>query len=197
MPRPTTTLGPSSASAAGGRVRGITRPGDPRVAGAIIGGIGGTVFVAANAPGLPGSWQAPAYLAGALTWAGWCVAVLIRRRRLGAVPRPGRAAGIVYVAGIVGMLAIMFVGSRLLEATHHGDLLPAVIALAVGVHFMPYARAFGAPVFGRLGLALALAGVLGLAVGLAAGGAAASAAAVVAGLVLLGGIAWDAVVDAP
>lgn len=197
MPRPTTSLEPASPGATAGKVRGIARLGHPRVSGAVIGGIGGTVFVAANAPALPGVWTVLADLAGAAALAGWCVAVLIRRRRLGPVLRPGRAAGIVYVAGIVGMLAIMFAGSQLLETTHHEDLQPAVIALAVGVHFLPYARAFGAPVFGGLGLALALVGILGLVIGLAAGGAAASAAAVAAGLILLGGIARDAVVDAP
>lgn len=172
--------------------RGISHPGHPALIGAVIGAVGGTVFVAANAPALPAPWMTLAWIAGGAALAVWCWAVLLARRALPDLPRPGRSAGWIYLAGIAGMLVIMFVGSRVLAAVDRVSVQPAVIVLAVGVHFLPYARAFGAPVFARLGAALAVVGSLGLAAGLAIAPVAASAAAVIAGLVLLLGISLDA-----
>ncbi|WP_417215368.1 hypothetical protein [Arthrobacter sp.] len=177
--------------------RGVSRPGHPALIGAVIGGIGGTVFVAANAPALPAPWTGIAWVAGAVALAVWCWTVLLARRVMPDLPRPGRSAGWVYLAGIAGMFLIMFAGSRLLAALDREPVQPAVIVVAVGVHFLPYARAFGAPVFARLGAALAVVGVLGLAGGLLVTPVAASASAVVAGLVLLLGISADAHAPAP
>ncbi|GAA1361403.1 hypothetical protein GCM10009596_19490 [Arthrobacter rhombi] len=172
--------------------RGISRPGHPAFVGAVIGAVGGTVFVTANAPALPAPWKTLAGIAGGVSLAVWCWTVLLARRALPAPPRPGRSAGWIYLAGLAGMFAIMFVGSRILTGLDRVSVQPAVIVLAVGVHFLPYARAFGAPVFARLGAALAVVGLLGLAAGLAITPVAASAAAVIAGLVLLLGISVDA-----
>lgn len=57
--------------------------------------------------------------------------------------------------------------------------------MAVGLHFLPFAAAFRAPVFRVLGAAVASVGVVGLVLGLLVGPSAAAEAAVVAGLVML------------
>ncbi len=76
-------------------------------------------------------------------------------------------------------------GHALLVALDRVELQPAVVVLAVGLHFVPFAAAFDAPVFARLGWTLAGLGVMGLVLGVAAGAAAVAAAAVLAGPTLL------------
>ncbi|MDN6178465.1 MAG: hypothetical protein L0J08_07975, partial [Micrococcaceae bacterium] len=66
------------------------------------------------------------------------------------------------------------------------------VALAVGAHFLPYARAFAAPIFLWLGSVMVALGIAGLALGLTSTVVAAPAAAVAAGFVLLIGSAVDA-----
>ncbi|WP_238348701.1 hypothetical protein [Ornithinimicrobium pratense] len=64
--------------------------------------------------------------------------------------------------------------------------MPALVALGVGLHFVPFAAAFRAPVFRTLGWLLAGIGLIGLVVGwLGTGATAAAAAAVTAGVVML------------
>ena len=73
----------------------------------------------------------------------------------------------------------------MLTAVGHGDLRPALIAGVVGLHFLPFAWAFGERLFHPLGLALIVLGGTGLIAGLAGVTWAADAAAVVSGLVML------------
>ena len=80
----------------------------------------------------------------------------------------------------------------MLRSTGHADLRPALVALAVGLHFLPFAAAFRAPVFRLLGAAVASVGAVGLVLGLLVGASAAAGAAVVAGLVMLVLITVDA-----
>jgi hypothetical protein len=98
---------------------------------------------------------------------------------------PSRRALIVYVACVAGELAGIAAGSRLLTSLGHGDLRPALIAGIVGVHFLPFAWAFGEGMFYRLGLALLILGSTGLAAGYAGLTHAAEAGAVLSGLVML------------
>ncbi len=108
------------------------------------------------------------------------------------VPEPvqpvRRSAGLVYLASVVGMLALIRVGSEVLDAQRGADglvLRPALIVVAVGLHFLPFASAFHAPVFTRLGLLVGALGVVGLVLGWAWDERAAPAAAVVTGIVML------------
>jgi len=66
------------------------------------------------------------------------------------------------------------------------------VAAAVGLHFVPFARAFRAPVFGVIGWTMAAVGAAGLVAGFVGVGSAGAGAAVVAGLAMIGLVALDA-----
>lgn len=173
-------------------VPGYRRLGHPRVSGSLVGALGGCAFIFFNTEALPGPWTAALRFLGLAALGLWIWAVLLRPRPLPPHPRPDRTGGIVYVGGVLGMLAIMFIGVRWLESTGHEELQPAVIALAVGAHFLPYARAFAAPVFLWLGACLVVLGLVGLGLGLTTTVVAAPACAVAAGYALLIGCAVEA-----
>ncbi len=105
---------------------------------------------------------------------------------------PGTTRGLaeprhpVVVGSVVGMLLAISLGRLALVGLGHEDLQPALVVLAVGLHFVPFARAFRAPLFGTLGWVVATLGALGLVGGAVVGAVAPRAAAVVAGLVMLG-----------
>ncbi|WP_162802750.1 hypothetical protein [Ornithinimicrobium avium] len=155
--------------------------------GSLIGVVGATVFVLLNHGALPGAWPTAAlvvYTAAVLfyLWAVW----LRPASTLPAGESPQRGAGLVYLVSVTGMLLFFFLGRLALAQADHEDLMPSLVALGVGVHFVPFAAAFRAPVFGALGWLLAGIGTIGLVVGwLGAGVVAAAAAAVTAGVVML------------
>lgn len=165
---------------------------DPRVWGSIVGAVGGSVFVHANRGGLSGSWPLIALLAWAVAVTVYVVAVFVMRRHF---PRPEpvqRSAGLVYLASCLGMFALIAIGGRALAAAEAEQALPAVIVIAVGLHFLPFARSFNAALFWRLGLTMTVLGLIGLILGLAWTPVAAMAIAVLTGLVMLIAIAHDA-----
>ena len=167
------------------RLRGLQRPDDPRVFGVVVGMVGGTVFVLANRERLPEPWPLVALLAWLLA-VGACVgAVLVRRREFAPLPRPHSRAAWVYGGSVVGMVFLIMWGARALTRLGEGVLVPALVALTVGLHFVPFARAFHAPVFTRLGWGMVGLGGLGLLIGAAWTPVAAPAAAVLAGLTML------------
>ena len=173
--------------------RGIRHLLHPQVLGVIIGGSGASAFVHVNKDLLPGGWPTVAVLAWAAALLVCAWVVLLRPRRLGDAgpPRPG--AGLVYGASVVGMLAGFAVGRLALDAVDRPELMPALVVVAVGLHFLPFARAFEAPVFGTLGWSLVAIGVVGLLLGLVAGAVPVAAATVVTGVVMLLLMALDAV----
>ncbi|MDN5879383.1 MAG: hypothetical protein L0H60_07535, partial [Micrococcaceae bacterium] len=173
-------------------VPGYRRMGHPRVSGSVVGAVGGCAFIVVNTPALDGPWALGLRLLGLAALGLWVWAVLLRPRPLPPHPRPDRTGGIVYFGGLIAMFAIMFIGIRWLEAAGREGLEPAVVALAVGAHFLPYARAFAAPIFLWLGSVMVALGIAGLALGLTSTVVAAPAAAVAAGFVLLIGSAVDA-----
>src|SRR4051794_30882068 len=149
----------------GGAVRGAVRIGDPRVWGTFIGAAGGTDFVLTSRSDLDGPWPgiALALLVVALT--AYVVLVLVVPRQF-APPAPVRpSAGRVYLGSVVGMLALIRVGSIVLDHQGRSGLQPALIVAAVGLHFLPFASAFHTPLFRVLGSAMAVIGALGLGAG--------------------------------
>jgi hypothetical protein len=64
----------------------------------------------------------------------------------------GRRYGIVVAAEWIGI----FVVARLLAATGHSQLIPAAIALGVGIHFFPLAKLFGIRAYHLTGAAICL-----------------------------------------
>ena len=79
------------------------------------------------------------------------------------------------------------VGALVLGRLGLPDLVLPWVLVVVGVHFWPFAKAFGVPSFRVLGLALVTLGMVGAVAGVATGsGRPGGLAAVAAGFVLLG-----------
>ena len=78
------------------------------------------------------------------------------------------------------------------DAADRPGLRPAVIVVAVGLHFLPFAAAFHTPMFTRLGTLMALIGAIGVGLGWLLDPRWAAAAAVLTGVVMLVVIAADA-----
>ena len=158
---------------------------DPRRWGALIGVAGGLVFVLAYAPAL----GTVAYVVAAVLAVGLAVLVLVglylRPASLGPLREPSRTALAVYGGCVVGELLLIALGSRLLTSFGQDGLRPALIATVVGLHFLPFAWAFGERVFVPLGSALVVLGVLGMISGAVVGTTSASFAAVLAGVTIL------------
>ena len=153
--------------------------------GSVIGLVGGTVFVLVNRGELPQAWSTAALVAWVVLLLGAAWAVFVRRGGARQTSAPHRRAGLVYGLSVLGMLAFFVAGSAVLRAADVPELGPALIALGVGLHFIPFARAFGVPFFTGLGGAVSVVGGLGLALGLVGAPVAAPAAAVLAGLLMV------------
>ena len=82
--------------------------------------------------------------------------------------------------------------AQVVEAADRPGLRPAVIVVAVGLHFLPFAAAFHTPMFTRLGTLMALIGAIGVGLGWLLDPRWAAAAAVLTGVVMLVVIATDA-----
>lgn len=181
MSRNTTRSQPSWSDPA----RGIARLPDPRVWGTLIGASGGTVFVFANTDALDEPWSVIAAGACAIALLAYVWFVFLVQRRFGPVVPVRPAAGLVYLGSVLAMLAGIRIGSVLLEAADRTSLRPAVIVVAVGLHFLPFAAAFHTRLFVQLGSAIVPIGGLGLALGWVWREEAAAWAAVIAGLVMI------------
>lgn len=158
--------------------------------GSLVGAIGGTVFVLANRDLLTTPLPLVALVAWGLALVAYGYAVWWRPAH--ALPAPGTPsprAGPVYLLAVAAMVGAIWLGLWLLDRVGRGELGPALIAACVGLHFIPFARAFAAPVFGQLGWLLGLIGLGGLLIGWLlrpeAAAAGAGLAAVLSGLALL------------
>jgi hypothetical protein len=158
---------------------------DPRRWGALIGVAGGLVFGLGYGPplGVVVRLVAGVLAVGLALLALWHL--YVRPTSLGVLREPSRTALVVYGACVLGELAAIAAGSRLLSSLGRAELRPALIATVVGLHFLPFAWAFGERVFSQLGAALLVLGAAGLVVGATGVAHAAEAAAVLSGLVML------------
>ncbi len=177
--------------------RGIRRMADPRCWGAAVGAVGASVFVHANRGQLPAAASVGAVALWLAALAAFLWAVYLRPRRF-PPPRPlSRRAGWVYLASVAAMIAGIRAGRWGLVALDEADAVPAVIVLAVGLHFLPFARAFRTPMFTRLGIVMATLGGIGIVLGIVWTATVAAVVAVATGLVMLLVIAEDALRDEP
>ena len=171
-------------------VRGLRQLRHPVVFGGLIGVVGGAAFLFGGAAGLPADVQgAVRALAVALT-AFALVAVLLRRRHLPDGQPPQRGAMRVYWIAVGAMLLLFPVTRLIAQALDAPTMQIALIAAVVGLHFLPFARAFDAPVFWWIGGAMAALGLAGAALaaaGMPAAGPAGAAAAGAAMLVIVAG----------
>lgn len=76
---------------------------------------------------------------------------------------PGRDAIRTYGFAVLGMIAAIFVGARVLDGVFDRPtaVLPWVV-LVVGGHFLPFAGAFQLPIFRLLAITLVVVGLAGL-----------------------------------
>jgi hypothetical protein len=155
---------------------------DGRKLGSLIGAIGGLVFVLANSGELAAG-TALKVVAGTLF-----VATLVAIARGSASPPPPPTADAIriYWLCVVAEVLAIPAGAALLRGLDHEELMPILVVLVIGVHFVPFARAFGAPMFVWLGLLLIVTSVAGGAASLAGWEDAAPWTAVTGGLMLLG-----------
>jgi hypothetical protein len=169
-----------------------SHPRSPRLSGrglgALIGAIAGLVFILINAGALPRGWSLGLRGAGttlfvAVLW----VSVLRRDGEHPDQPSPTAPAWRVYWSMVAFEVVLLTVGVHVLTRLGRPELTVPWVALIVGVHFLPFARAFGAAVFRVLGLVLivlaALGGCLAVLVGQDAG---TLTAGVGSGIALLG-----------
>ena len=158
----------------------------PLLVGSTVGAAGGSTFVLANASALDTPWPGPALVAWSVLALGWLAATFLRRHEP-AGPPPRRHALVVYAVSVVAMLVLIRIATTALDALGAEHLRPAAIAVAVGLHFLPFAWAFPAAsrLFGVLGVVVATLGGAGLLLGLLGAPTAGAAAAVLAGLAML------------
>ncbi|MDO5504272.1 MAG: hypothetical protein Q4G67_13990 [Actinomycetia bacterium] len=154
--------------------------------GSIVGAIGATVFVLTNRDALPDPWPVIALVAWGAVLALYLRMVLFAStEQLPPAGEPAPRALLVYGASVVGMIALIQLGRWVLSQQGREELEPAVIVICVGLHLLPFAAAFRAPVFHTLGWVMTALGVLGLVIGWLTTGTAAAAAAVITGVVML------------
>lgn len=167
---------------------GVTEPPvllDPRRWGGMVGLIGGVVFVLSYSAPLGtvvSSFTRVACIALALTA---IVLLFVRPAALGPLARPRPIAVLVYLACVVGEVVLIGIGSRMLTDAGAAELRPALIAAVVGLHFLPFAWAFGERMFTLLGAIVAVLGAAGLVGGALGAISAAEVSAVAAGLAML------------
>ncbi|MUK03040.1 hypothetical protein GM708_14585 [Vibrio cholerae] len=138
---------------------------DPRRTGTLIGLVGALVFVFSYTPGFADPVSVTARLLVVASVAATLWFLFAAPRFLGPF-RPPRGWHIgVYVLCVVLEFALIALGAGWLETLQRLELRPALIALVVGLHFLPFAWAFGERMFYLLGGILVLLGALGLLIG--------------------------------
>lgn len=178
--------------------RGLKHPMHPQVQGSVIGMVGASLFMLISLQELPAPWPVLGYTVWVLLMAACFWSVFLRRRHLPILPPPASNAGLVYGMSTLAMVALIVASPHIvrglgaLTGTDGAPAQPAIVVLAVGLHFLPFAKAFHAPVFGALGGGLAVVGLVGAALGLILGAPWGAAAAVAAGALMLAAMTADA-----
>ena len=157
---------------------------DPRRWGSLIGLAGGMWFITGYSAALGQIVAVTALIAGLGLVGAALFSHYIRPVALGPLTRPGLVALLIYGACVVGELVLINLGAQALTASGHADLRPALIAAIVGLHFIPFAWAFGEHMFYWLGSLVAALGATGLLAGVMGVPRAADAMAVTAGLAM-------------
>lgn len=174
------------------RTRGFQRMWDPRVWGTIVGAVGATVFVMANGGVLAEPWPVVAVVVWAVALLAYIAFAFVVPRTFGEIKMVGAKGGFVYLGSVAGMLLLIRLGTMVLDNAVKTELRPALIVLAVGLHFLPFAAAFHTPMFRLLGGIMAVLGSAGLVLGWVWDVRASAAMAVISGIVMLAVIAGDA-----
>ena len=164
---------------------------DPRRWGSLVGLAGGLLFMVSYSPPLGSAVAVAAWLLGGALALAALAAHFVWPVALGPLARAHPLGLAIYLACVVGEVALISAGTRALTEAGQLDLQPALIAAVVGLHFVPMTWAFSERMFLVLGGLVAVLGAVGLAAGLAGVAHAADALAVLAGLsMLLVGLAY-------
>lgn len=157
--------------------------------GALVGGSFGLVYVLVNAGALGTPVGPVLQAAGVLAFVALLVLTL---RGRGAGPGERPRFDRLYWLVVLAEVAAIVLGAQVLNALG----LPPLpwVTIVVGLHLVPLARMWRAPVLARAGAVLALLGVAGLVAAVAGAGPALVAllAGVLPGVFMLGGLLWDA-----
>ena len=172
---------------------GIKRVWDPRVWGAIIGGVGGSLFIHINSQTFSGEAKLFVISAWLLLLAYMIYAVFFRMRRFSAMPLPHKFTGPIYTASIIGMFLLFRLGSQVLLSLNHIDLMPALAGAIVGLHFLPMAYATASKSLYALSLSMTIIGMIGVAGGLMFGTTFGLIGAVATGFAMMSVLTLDAV----
>lgn len=156
----------------------------PSVSGSIVGMVGASAFMLISRPELPEPLRVPVMAAWLLLLAATAWAVLLRRRVLPDLRPPEPSAGLVYFVSVAAMVFLIILAPGIVRTLDIAPAQPALVVLTVGLHFIPFATAFHAPVFGRLGIALSLVGLAGIIAAIVWGPPWGSLCAVTAGVVM-------------
>lgn len=153
--------------------------------GSTIGAIGGLLFVVINAGPIGAPAATIVRIVGVVAFC--LVLFLIRTRTSGRAdgPAPSRAALRTYWMCVAAEVVAIPVGALVLRLLHQSVLTLVWVVFVVGVHFLPFARAFGVRLFAALGVGLVVVAVAGAVAALADGAVAVAWTAVAAGAVLL------------
>ena len=178
-------------------VRGIGHLRHPVVSGGLIGVIGGGAFLFGGIAGLPAEHQGTLRGVAISLISFTLVVVLLRRRVLPAVQAPARGALRVYGIAVVAMLALFPVTRLVALALDAPTAQIALVAAVVGGHFLPFARAFQAPVFWWIGGAMAVLGLAGAALAALGDPVAGPAGAAEAGAAMLVIVAAQGLLASP
>lgn len=150
---------------------------------ALIGAGFGALFVVINAGALPVPWPLPVRLAGLLLTLAVVARVLLARPAPAPRPQPSAMRTYWRWVAIEGMA--IFAGTALLSRFGLGEYGVLWVIAVVGVHFLPFATAFGRPAYAVLGRALVALALVGVLLTLWFGALAAALAGVGAGVALL------------
>lgn len=128
----------------------------------MIGAIGGAVFVLVNAGALGSPVSIVLRIVGMVVFVATLWYAVIRTRSHPTGPRPPATALRVYWLCVVAEVVSIPVGAQILvRVFDRPDLTLVWVVLVVGVHFLPFARAFRVPLFTGLGAALVAVAVIG------------------------------------
>ncbi len=154
-----------------------------RPVGSIIGAVGGLLFVLLNASAVP---LTPVWWVLAVAGFAGVIWFTVLHGPIVTQQPPPRAAIRTYGLAVLAMVLAIVVGARVLGFIDRPNAVVPWVVLAVGAHFLPFAGAFGLPIFRLLAISLiAVAVVGGIATLLHDSATAAGWTGVLAGFVLL------------
>lgn len=135
---------------------------DPRRIGSVIALIGSLVFVFSYSDGVSVYFAWITKLLVMILALTAAFFLFVRRRWLGPFQPPSKGGIVIYLICVSGELGLIAAGTTMLISHDLTELRPALIAMVVGIHFIPFAWAFNERMFYLLGGTLTAIGIVGL-----------------------------------